>query len=102
MDPTPFASFLFVMSKRSACMYPACPMGDRRSTPAASMRSAHPILSKIASRRERQPARKTGFGVLVQPISSSHPDGRIYGFRALVADVRVVDYVRVKPVATHG
>ncbi|KVU23523.1 DDE-type integrase/transposase/recombinase [Burkholderia ubonensis] len=31
-----------------------------------------------------------------------HPDGRIYGFRALVADVRVVDYVRVKPVATHG
>jgi hypothetical protein len=71
MDPTPFASFLFVMSKRSACMYPACQMGSCRSTPAASMRSAHPVLSKIAARQNWQPARKTGFRMLVQPISSS-------------------------------
>jgi hypothetical protein len=27
------------------------------------MRSAHPVLSKIAARRERQPARKTGFRI---------------------------------------
>ncbi len=42
MDPTPFASFLFVTSKRSACMYPACLVGLCRSMPAALMRSAHP------------------------------------------------------------
>lgn len=31
-----------------------------------------------------------------------HPDGRIYGFRALVAHARVVDYVRVQPVVMRG
>jgi putative transposase len=31
-----------------------------------------------------------------------HPDGRIYGFRALVAHVRVADYVRVRPVTVRG
>ena len=71
MDPTPFASFFFLMSKRSACMYPACQMGSCRSTPAALMRSAHPVLSKIAACPKEQPARKTGFRMLVQPISSS-------------------------------
>jgi len=70
-DPTPFASLLFVMPKRSACMYQACQMGSCRSTPAASMRSAHPVLSKVTACHEWQPARKTGFGMLVQPISSS-------------------------------
>src|ERR1700674_4182759 len=50
MDPTPFASFLFARSKRSAHMYPACPVGDCRSTPAALMRSAHPVLNKTSAR----------------------------------------------------
>src|SRR5471032_1104201 len=49
-DPTPFASFLFAMSKRSAHMYPACPVGDCRSTPAALMRSAHPVLNRTSAR----------------------------------------------------
>ncbi|MGU8077124.1 integrase [Burkholderia pyrrocinia] len=31
-----------------------------------------------------------------------HPDGRIYGYRALIAHVRVADYVRVQPVASRG
>ena len=50
MDLTPFASFLFAMSKLSAHMYPACPMGDCRSTPAALMRSAHPVLNRTSAR----------------------------------------------------
>ncbi|EKS72786.1 integrase catalytic region [Burkholderia sp. SJ98] len=33
---------------------------------------------------------------------SLHPDGRVYGFRALVAHVRVGDYVRVSPVTVRG
>ena len=44
---TPFVSFLFAISKWSARMYPACPVGDYRSTPAALMRSAHPCPEQI-------------------------------------------------------
>ena len=59
MDPTPFASFRFAFSKRSAHMYPACPVGDCRSTPAALMRSAHAVLKNTSarlddSRRDKQ------------------------------------------------
>ena len=50
MAPTPFASFFLAMSKRSAHMYPACPLGDCRSTPAALMRSAHPVLNRTSAR----------------------------------------------------
>jgi hypothetical protein len=46
-------------------------LDDSRSTPAALMRSAHPGLSKTAACLKEQPARKTGFRMLVQPISSS-------------------------------
>jgi hypothetical protein len=70
MAPAPFASFLFVMSKWSACMCPACNWTIAEA-PAALMRSAHPVLSKIAAYQKEQPARKTGFRMLVQPASSS-------------------------------
>ncbi|EDS99755.1 Integrase catalytic region [Burkholderia ambifaria IOP40-10] len=31
-----------------------------------------------------------------------HPDGRIYGFRALIAHTRIADYVRISPVTVSG
>jgi len=72
MDPAPFASFLFVMFETVCMQVSGLPdMGACRSTPAASMRSVHPILSIFTARRTWQPARKTGFRMLVQPISSS-------------------------------
>ncbi len=33
--------------KWSARMHPACLVGEYRGTPAASMRSSHPVLSKL-------------------------------------------------------
>lgn len=48
MAPTPFAN-IFLMSKRSACMYLACRWVACRSTPSALMRSAHSVLSTLAA-----------------------------------------------------
>lgn len=33
---------------------------------------------------------------------AQHPDGRIFGFRALLKHVRISDYVRISPVKVHG
>ncbi|CAE6865038.1 hypothetical protein R69658_07809 [Paraburkholderia aspalathi] len=63
---------LLVRDVETVCMHVSgLQLDDSRSTPAALMRSAHPVLSKIAACLKEQPARKTGFTMLVQPISSS-------------------------------
>lgn len=63
---------LLVRDVETVCMHVSgLQLDDSRSTPAALMRSAHPVLSKIAACLKEQPARKTGFRMLVQPISSS-------------------------------
>jgi len=39
---------------------------------------------------------------LLERALTAHPDGRIYGFRALIAYARVSDYVRMSPVKLSG
>ncbi|VWC19372.1 integrase catalytic region [Burkholderia lata] len=39
---------------------------------------------------------------LLERALAAHPDGRIYGFRALLAHTRVADYVRISPVILSG
>ena len=39
---------------------------------------------------------------LLERALALHSDGRIYGFRALVAHVRVAEYVRMQPVIVRG
>ncbi|AKM45305.1 integrase [Burkholderia contaminans] len=39
---------------------------------------------------------------LLERALAPHPDGRIYGFRALIAHTRVADYVRMSPVRLNG
>ena len=43
--PDAFCQLLFLISKRSACMYSACRWATCRSRPPALMRSAHPVLN---------------------------------------------------------
>lgn len=39
---------------------------------------------------------------LLERALAMHPDGRIYGFRALIAHTRVAEYVRMSPVKLNG
>ena len=39
---------------------------------------------------------------LLERALAAHPDGRLYGFRALVLHARVADYVRLSPVKPNG
>ncbi|QDQ82181.1 DDE-type integrase/transposase/recombinase [Paraburkholderia megapolitana] len=39
---------------------------------------------------------------LLERAIAQHPDGRLYGFRALIAHARVTGYVRVRPVTVCG
>jgi len=55
------------------------------------MRSAHPVLSKIAACHKWQPARKTGFGMLVQiyfVIVLRSVENLCVGVASLQADLR--------------
>lgn len=39
---------------------------------------------------------------LLERALEPHRDGRIFGFRALIAHVRVTEYIRVRPVTVQG